>query len=75
MRLYSYFIIPLLYYFVESFIISQGIEKAVIGESTPATTLLKDLPKPKRTDCGGLYKFRDLGQYKALKMEVILVPL
>jgi curli production assembly/transport component CsgG len=35
-----------------AYIIPTGIEKAVIGESTPATTLLKDLPKPKRTYCG-----------------------
>jgi curli production assembly/transport component CsgG len=38
-----------------------GIEKAVIGESTPATTLLKA-----QNHCGSLYKFRDqTGQYKA----------
>ncbi len=43
-----------------------GIERAIIGESTPATTLLKDLPKPKEQIVVGLYKFRDqTGQYKA----------
>jgi curli production assembly/transport component CsgG len=53
-----------------------GIEKAVIGESTPATTLLKDLPKPKEPIVVGLYKFRDqTGSIKPLKMEAILVPL
>jgi curli production assembly/transport component CsgG len=47
-----------------------GIEKAVIGESTPATTLLKDLPKPKEPIVVGLYKFRDqTGSIKPLKME------
>jgi curli biogenesis system outer membrane secretion channel CsgG len=69
MRLYSYFIVVLL------FIISgcgayynqpTGIEKAVIGENTSATTLLKELPKPKEPIVVGLYKFRDqTGQYKA----------
>jgi curli production assembly/transport component CsgG len=34
--------------------------------STPATTLLKDLPKLKEPIVVGLYKFRDqTGQYKA----------
>ncbi|WP_144892856.1 CsgG/HfaB family protein [Flavobacterium tiangeerense] len=43
-----------------------GVEKAVIGENTPATTLLKELPKPKEPIVVGLYKFRDqTGQYKA----------
>jgi curli biogenesis system outer membrane secretion channel CsgG len=43
-----------------------GIEKAVIGESTPATSLLKELPKSKEPIVVGIYKFRDLtGQYKA----------
>lgn len=42
-----------------------GVEKAVIGESTPATSLLKDLPKPKVPVVVGVYKFRDqTGQYK-----------
>jgi curli biogenesis system outer membrane secretion channel CsgG len=43
-----------------------GVEKAVIGESTPATSLLKALPKPKEPIVVGIYKFRDqTGQYKA----------
>lgn len=43
-----------------------GIEKATLGENTPATTLLIDLPKPKEPIVVGIYKFRDqTGQYKA----------
>lgn len=43
-----------------------GIEKAIIGENTPSTTLLKELPKPKEPIVVGIYKFRDqTGQYKA----------
>lgn len=43
-----------------------GIEKAIIGEITPATTLLRELPKPKEPIVVGIYKFRDqTGQYKA----------
>lgn len=42
------------------------IEKASIGEITPATTLLRELPKPKEPVVVGIYKFRDqTGQYKA----------
>jgi curli biogenesis system outer membrane secretion channel CsgG len=42
-----------------------GVEKAVLGESTPATSLLRDLPKPKEPVIVGVYKFRDqTGQYK-----------
>lgn len=42
-----------------------GVEKAILGESTPATSLLKDLPKPKEPVVVGVYKFRDqTGQYK-----------
>lgn len=42
-----------------------GVEKAVLGESTPATSLLKELPKPKEKVVVGVYKFRDqTGQYK-----------
>lgn len=42
-----------------------GVEKAVLGESTPATSLLKELPKPKEQIVVGVYKFRDqTGQYK-----------
>lgn len=43
-----------------------GIEKATIGEITPATNLLRSLPKPKEPVVVGIYKFRDqTGQYKA----------
>ncbi|MFC6097845.1 CsgG/HfaB family protein [Flavobacterium qiangtangense] len=43
-----------------------GIEKAIIGEGTPATSLLRNLPKPKDQVVVGIYKFRDqTGQYKA----------
>lgn len=43
-----------------------GVEKAIIGESTPATSLLKNLPKAKDPIVVGIYKFRDqTGQYKA----------
>jgi hypothetical protein len=60
---------------VELIIISPQVLKS-IGESTPATTLLKDLPKPKEPIVVGLYKFRDqTGSIKPLKMEAILVPL
>ncbi len=42
-----------------------GVQKAVIGESTPATSLLKNLPKPQEPVVVGIYKFRDqTGQYK-----------
>ncbi|QLC65505.1 CsgG/HfaB family protein [Flavobacterium sp. LPB0248] len=42
-----------------------GVQKAVLGEGTPATSLLKDLPKPKQQVVVGVYKFRDqTGQYK-----------
>lgn len=42
-----------------------GVEKASLGESTPATSLLKNLPKPKEAVVVGVYKFRDqTGQYK-----------
>lgn len=43
-----------------------GIEKAIIGESTSATSSLKSLPIPKEPIVVGIYKFRDqTGQYKA----------
>ena len=43
-----------------------GVEKAIIGENTKATTALKQLPKAKEQIVVGLYKFRDqTGQYKA----------
>ncbi|PWB21771.1 CsgG/HfaB family protein [Flavobacterium sp. HTF] len=42
-----------------------GVQKAVLGEGTPATSLLKNLPKPKEQVVVGVYKFRDqTGQYK-----------
>lgn len=42
-----------------------GVQKAILGESTPVTSLLKDLPKPKEQVVVGVYKFRDqTGQYK-----------
>jgi len=42
-----------------------GVQKAVLGEGTPATSLLKELPKPKEQVVVGVYKFRDqTGQYK-----------
>ncbi|OAB25643.1 curli production assembly/transport component CsgG [Flavobacterium fryxellicola] len=69
MRLYTY--LPLLIFFLISscgayYNQPTGIEKAVIGEGTPATTLLKQLPKAKEQIVVGLYKFRDqTGQYKA----------
>jgi len=45
-----------------------GVEKAIIGESTPATSLLKNLPTPKQQVVVGVYKFRDqTGQYKPLE--------
>lgn len=43
-----------------------GVEKAILGENTQATPLLKQLPKPKEPVVVGIYKFRDqTGQYKA----------
>ena len=45
-----------------------GVEKAIIGEGTPATSLLKNLPSPKQQVVVGVYKFRDqTGQYKPLE--------
>jgi curli production assembly/transport component CsgG len=35
-----------------------GVEKAIIGENTKATTALKQLPKAKEQIVVGLYKFR-----------------
>ncbi|MFV8368052.1 CsgG/HfaB family protein [Flavobacterium sp. LB2R40] len=44
-----------------------GIEKAIYGENTPATSLLTKLPKPKEQIVVGVYKFKDqTGQYKAI---------
>ncbi|MEC5165920.1 curli biogenesis system outer membrane secretion channel CsgG [Flavobacterium sp. PL11] len=42
-----------------------GLQKAVIGEGTAASSLLKNLPTPKEQVVVGVYKFRDqTGQYK-----------
>ena len=69
MNLKSYLIISIVFLFFSCgayYNQPTGIEKAIIGESTPATTLLKELPKPKEPIVVGLYKFRDqTGQYKA----------
>lgn len=43
-----------------------GVQEARIGESTKATSSLKNLPLPKEPVVVGVYNFRDLtGQYKA----------
>ncbi|SFF07091.1 CsgG/HfaB family protein [Flavobacterium xueshanense] len=69
MRLQTYSAILLVFLFLSCgayYNQPTGVEKAVIGESTPATSLLKTLPKPKEQIVVGLYKFRDqTGQYKA----------
>lgn len=45
-----------------------GIEKAIYGENTPATSSLLNLPKPKEPVVVGVYKFKDqTGQYKAIE--------
>ena len=45
-----------------------GIEKAIYGENTPATSSLLKLPKPKEPVVVGVYKFKDqTGQYKAIE--------
>jgi len=69
MRIQSYLAILVIFLFLSCgayYNQPTGVEKAVIGESTPATSLLKALPKPKEQIVVGLYKFRDqTGQYKA----------
>ncbi|MEG0849040.1 CsgG/HfaB family protein [Flavobacterium plurextorum] len=46
-----------------------GVQKAVFGENTPATTALVDMPKPKEQIVVGVYKFKDqTGQYKATEL-------
>jgi curli production assembly/transport component CsgG len=69
MRLQTYSAILLVFLFISCgayYNQPTGVEKAVIGENTPATSLLKTLPKPKEQIVVGLYKFRDqTGQYKA----------
>lgn len=43
-----------------------NIQKATLGEATPASDNLKNLPPPKEQVVVGVYKFRDqTGQYKA----------
>lgn len=43
-----------------------GVQKAIYGESTPATSSLIKMPKPKEQIVVGVYKFKDqTGQYKA----------
>lgn len=43
-----------------------GVQKAVYGENTPATSSLTKLPKPKEQVVVGVYKFKDqTGQYKS----------
>jgi curli biogenesis system outer membrane secretion channel CsgG len=43
-----------------------GVQKAVYGENTPATSSLTKLPKPKEQIVVGIYKFKDqTGQYKS----------
>lgn len=43
-----------------------GVQNAVFGENTPATSSLTTLPKPKEKIVVGVYKFKDqTGQYKA----------
>lgn len=69
MRLHFCLGIPLLFLFfgcAAFYNQPTGIEKAIIGESTSATSVLKSLPKPKEPIVVGIYKFRDqTGQYKA----------
>ena len=69
MQFKSYLIIPIIFLFIRCgafYNQPTGIEKAIIGESTPATSLLKALPKAKEPIVVGIYKFRDqTGQYKA----------
>ena len=63
---YFFFAIYLLYGCSAYYNQPLGVERAIIGESTPATSLLKNLPKPKEQVVIGIYKFRDqTGQYKA----------
>lgn len=46
-----------------------GVQKAVYGENTPATSSLTKLPKPKEQIVVGVYKFKDqTGQYKSTEV-------
>lgn len=68
MRKFYYFFFAIYFLYGCSAYYNQplGVERAIIGESTPATSLLKNLPKPKEQVVIGIYKFRDqTGQYKA----------
>jgi curli production assembly/transport component CsgG len=69
MRIQFYLITPFLFLFCGCgayYNQPTGVENAIIGETTPATSLLKVLPKPKTPIVVGIYKFRDqTGQYKA----------
>ncbi|MGO4817971.1 CsgG/HfaB family protein [Flavobacterium sp. W22_SRS_FP1] len=69
MRIQFYLIIPFLFLFFGCgayYNQPTGVENAIIGETTPATSLLRALPKPKTPIVVGIYKFRDqTGQYKA----------
>ena len=71
MKIYTYFSIVLLFLLSSCTAFYNqptGIEKAIIGEGTPATSALKQLPKPKQQVVVGVYKFRDqTGQYKPLE--------
>jgi hypothetical protein len=73
---YSYSYATLFYYFWLWSLYNQptGIEKKVIGESTPAT-LLKDLPKKNLLWSDYINSEIKRGSIKPLKMEAILVPL
>ena len=69
MKLRPYLLIPIAFILVNCgayYNQPTGIERAAIGESTPATTVLSELPKPVKQVVVGVYKFRDqTGQYKA----------
>ena len=69
MKLRSYLLIPTAFLLINCgayYNQPTGIERAVIGEPTPATTVLTGLPKPVKPVVVGVYKFRDqTGQYKA----------
>ncbi len=69
MKIYNYFTLVLLFLMsgcAAFFNQPTGVEKAIMGEGTPATSLLKNLPTPKQQVVVGVYKFRDqTGQYKS----------
>lgn len=46
-----------------------GVQKAIYGENTPATSSLTKLPQPKEQVVVGVYKFKDqTGQYKSTEL-------